>query len=259
MKQEIEVEPLTRTTRAGEVLKRRPEVEEQIREILELEPDALISRLKVGFKDPAFVKHEAVVFLIRKYRKAGDDHLVNDLTTILIARLTHPIEKRIGFIAANLKDECRDEVITNVFRPILDISHDRADYAQVSFWPWFENRVADAVDKYFRIQKKEADTESLTREDKDGEDEVPASGYNFRVGDISNEEHSALVKDALSLLKDNEREAFLLRHYWGLEIQNRDSSVLTISKHFGVTPRTIRNWLNSAEEKIARWRDHRGA
>jgi hypothetical protein len=42
----------------------------------------------------------------------------------------------------------------------------------------------------------------------------------------------------------------MLRHRDGMEIENKDPDVMTISKRFGRRPRTIRNWLRGAEEKL---------
>lgn len=259
MKQETEVEPLTRTTRAGEALNRRPEVEQQLREVLGLHPDSLRERLaQKDFRDPFYVKNECLVFLIRFRRKQGDEGAVNELATTLKERLTWPIEKRLIPVAENVRAECRDEAVWCVFAPILDVSSDSADYAQVSFGPWFDNRVIDAIKKFSRTQAKDARTESLTREDDEGEKDVP-TGRGFRVGDILPGEHALFIDDALSSLDDVERDAFLMRHYWQWEIESIDPKMPTISKHFGVTPRTIRNWLKSSEKKIAKWRDQRGS
>lgn len=259
MKQETEVEPLTRITRAGEALKRRPEVEQQLREVLGLDGDALRERLaQRDFGDPSYVKNECLVFMIRFRQKQGDEGAVNELATALKERLTRPIEKRLIPVAKNVRAECRDEAVWCVFAPILDVDSDSADYAQVSFGPWFDNRVIDAIKKFSRTQAKDARSESLTREDDEGEEDVP-TGKGLRVGDLLAEEHALVIDDALGALDDVEREAFLMRHYWQWEIESIDPKLPTISKHFGVTPRTIRNWLKSSERKIAKWRDQRGS
>jgi len=47
---------------------------------------------------------------------------------------------------------------------------------------------------------------------------------------------------------------FVLRHYEGWPIEDKDPSVPTISRHFQRTPRTIRNWMREAENVLAAWR-----
>lgn len=259
VKKAVEIEPLTKTSGVG-ALTRRPEVEAQISAMLQFDADYLLSRLAVSdYDDPDFVKNETVVFLIRYYRNDGDDELVNSLVTLLIARLTRPIERRIRFVAENLIDDCRGDVIFNVFRPILDLSSDEADYAQVSFGPWFVNRIIDIVRKYFTVQGRDAKTDSLTAEDGEDELELPDTGSSFRRESAKNLEQWDVIEKAVRDLTHNEKTAFLMRHFWGFEVENKNSAIPTISKHLGVTPRTIRNWLNSAEAKIARWREQQGA
>ena len=41
----------------------------------------------------------------------------------------------------------------------------------------------------------------------------------------------------------------------GWPVEDRDPNVPTISRYFGKTSRTIRNWLAQAEERLAAWRD----
>lgn len=261
MKQEVEVEPLTKMS-SGKLLERRPEVGAQIAEVLGLDLEALKSRVNGGdHNEPGYVKPEVVVYLIRHFRKIGEKATVESLTTTMITRLTRAINRRIQVIAENLRDDCFAEAISNIFTRIIDISTDRDDYAQVSFWPWFNNRVMDTVRRHFKVQEKDARTDSLTRDDEDDDDfddeDVPEDP-DFRPGDMPDKERELLVREALGLLTENERIVFLLRYIWGWKVESKDPGEPTISKRFGKTPKTIRNWLNSAEEKIAKWRDQRG-
>ena len=54
----------------------------------------------------------------------------------------------------------------------------------------------------------------------------------------------------LAKLNPQEREAYLMRHRDGMEIENQDPNVMTISKHFGRSSNTIRKWLKGAEQKL---------
>ena len=64
-----------------------------------------------------------------------------------------------------------------------------------------------------------------------------------------------LIQAAMSQLKEPLRSAYLLRHYYGWQIENQDPNVQTISWRFNKTPRTIRNWLNKAEKCLEAWRE----
>jgi len=64
----------------------------------------------------------------------------------------------------------------------------------------------------------------------------------------------ASIKMGLSSIKDPYRKAFVLRYYAGWPIKSNDPDEVTISSYFKVTPRTIQNWLDIAEEGLAKWR-----
>jgi DNA-directed RNA polymerase specialized sigma24 family protein len=129
----------------------------------------------------------------------------------------------------------------------------------VSFGLWVKYHILDIVDRYFAVARDERRTESLTRADDEADEEVQITAEEFRIADLRREEYAVFMTDALNTLNDKERKAYLMRHMWGWEIENNDPAVPTISGHFGVTPRTINNWLNSADGKLAKWRNQRGS
>ena len=65
---------------------------------------------------------------------------------------------------------------------------------------------------------------------------------------------NALIEAALSQLEEPIRSAYLLRYLEDWPIEDKDPAVQTISRHFGKTPRTIRNWLSKADEILEAWR-----
>lgn len=257
MKQEIEPEPLTRKAQSGQIYKRRVEVEAQIKDILTVTPDDLFGRLEVrDFDDASYIKNESLAFLVRYHRKLGDDDMVDRLVKVLIKRLKGQINKWIQVLPANLRLECFDEIVSDVITPIADLRDDRAEYAQVSFGPWFNGRAIAGIRKYFRTGRVGQKADG--RKPEDGfEAELPSEVKKFRVGEILPEEQTVLQREALSQLSDNERTAFLLKHLAQWEVENKDDSVLTISKYLGVTSRTVRYWLESAEKKLAEWGSER--
>ncbi|MGH9948051.1 MAG: hypothetical protein ACRD6X_12745 [Pyrinomonadaceae bacterium] len=258
--QDNELEPLTRTTRAGETLRRRFEVEEQIKEALALDAEALEQRLSVrDYWAAGFIKPEAIVYLIRRSLDACDEDSVNRLSTALVGQLTRMITGKVRILSPNLREDCHSEIVVRVFEEIVDLSTNRADYAQVSFGDWLEKRALDSIRKCWKENTQSQITDSLTSED-EGSDEDAAGpeGRDFRSSALRPEEYGLFIDKALSVLKDNEREAFIMRHFWEWEIENADPSIPTISTRFVKSARTIRNWLASADKKIKTWRDRRG-
>lgn len=260
MIQDNEVEPLTRATKAGGGLKRRPEVEAQIQEVLAIDGAALEQRLSIrDYQADGFIKPEVIVHLIRRSLALGDDDSVNRLSTALVGQLTRMVAGKVRILSPNLRDDCHSEIVLRVFADIVDLSTDRADYAQVSFGDWLEKRALDSIRKCWKENTQSQITDSLTSED-EGSDEDAAGpeGRDFRSRELRPEEYGLFIDKALRVLKDDEREAFIMRHFWEWEIENADPSIPTISTRFGKSARTIRNWLASADKKIKTWKDRRG-
>jgi len=259
VKNAVEIEHLTGTAGTGAVYQRLPEVEDQIREVLQVDRDELVVRLKISdYKDRAFVKNEAMVFLIRYYRKIGDDDLVNSLATILIERLAWPINKRIQLIRPNLIDECRDEAISNVFRPIIDLDRNSADFAQVRFWLWFDYRVGEAIEKYSRTGKRDAVSDSITPENDEDAFDLAGEASGFGIGELTPGEQRLANDAVLKTLSADDQQLYVMRHLWEWEIENQNDSIPTISKHFGVSSRTIHSRLKRIGQKLAEWKAERG-
>src|SRR5688572_1311185 len=132
VKQEVEIEPLTKMTIAGKPYTRRPEVEQQIREILPLARELLKERLKeADYSKPEYVKSECIANLVRHYWRLGDDDYVNDLTKVLTDRITGTIDRHISFVSPNRKDECRDEIVTSIIMPLINPKSNYADFAEI--------------------------------------------------------------------------------------------------------------------------------
>lgn len=62
------------------------------------------------------------------------------------------------------------------------------------------------------------------------------------------------IRDALSRIDEPYRSVFVLRHYFGWPTEDRFPNTRTISRHYGVDPRTIRNWLKKADQALEQWR-----
>jgi len=260
VKQEVEIEPLTKATTDGKVYTRRTEVEQQLRELLPLARDILTERLKeTDYEKPGYVKSECVAYLIRHSRRLGDDEALSDLAETITKRINHTIDRHISFVSPNRKQECHDEIITKIILPLVDLQTNSSDYAQINFGRWVKYHILDVVERYFSVSDKESRTDSLTSTEDDAEEEVPAESEEFRVSGLRPEEYSVFITDALNELSENERKTYLMRYRWEWEIENKNPAIPTISRHFGVTPRTINNWLNSAERKLSEWRNQRGS
>ena len=251
------LEPLTRRNADGNVYQRLAIVNRQIQDILELDPEELRSRLEV--RDEAasnFLKEESLVYLIRHYRKVGNRESLNDLSECLLTRCAKLIYGKLGGLGIDARDDGYAEVVEELFSKILDLDSNRGDFLQVRFWVVLQRITVQVFRKLVKQLKNEStsaydneDTDALARMGK----VVAAATKPYRSAESDVIENS-LTREALSQLEEPFRSAYLLRHYYEWPIEDKDPTVQTISRYFGKTSRTIRNWLAKAEESLEIWR-----
>lgn len=262
---EVTLEPLTRRNRNGTAYEREAWVERQIRSALDLPPEALRSRAGVSDREsPEYLSEESLVYLIRYLRRRAESQSVNDLTAALLRRLVSIVWKHLGSLGPEAVKEGESEVIDALFRRILDIDTDKADFLQVRFWVVIESLCVQAFQRQLRARKRTRSQVELSAlpgyDGPDAEQSDAATLTEEELQRVSVQPLPAARLDipfitlALSQLPENLRSAFLLRHYYEWPIEDADPTVPTISRHLNRTPRTIRTWLNEAERLLANWR-----
>ncbi len=235
-----------------ELYQRLPQVESQIREALALDRQTLIQRAnQKDYKADDYFQEECLVYLARKFIREGNYEQTEDITTALISRISKHVNGIVSYpLEASYVEDCFREVISEVFSQILDVESSRADYAEVRFWNWLDRRIFNVLRKFIRTQRKNNVTDSYDEPSENGK------GYNFKeppkyLRDKSiTPEQKTCISEGLQFLDERERQIYIMRYYWGIEIENQDSDVTTISKHFNVTPRAVRKWFEKAEKKL---------
>lgn len=249
------LDPLTRRSLNNEIYKRSPEVEAQILEALQLEESLLLDRVGISdFQASGYLKEEGVIYLIRRFKAEGKSELVNDLLNRFAQRIKLPIHKQISKIIHReyVEDACQD-VLIEAIQKITDLSSDKADFAQVRFKLWLDKVTLNTLRPHFKNQTQDRCSESDIEVNESRQSVLPSTEEAL----IDLETHKLLLKMAYRLLDDlseKERAAFLLRNFVGWEIENQDPSIMTISRYFDRSPRTISNWLRAAEDKLQRAR-----
>ena len=250
-------QPLTRRNANGEAYQRLPVVDRQIKEALGLDQEELRSRLEVRDEvSPAVLKEESLIYLIRHHHSAGNRELVNDLAECFLTRCATWIDGKLGGLRQDLREDGNASVVADLFARILDLTSDRGDFLQVRFWVVLERITVDV----FWKQVNQFDTESSGDDGQaavndlaqQGAVVVPtaSAGRSVESEAIDN----VLIEAALHQLEEPIRSAYILRHRRGWPIEDKDPAVQTISRHFGKTPRTIRNWLSNADKRLEAWR-----
>jgi len=243
------------------VYTRTPEVESQIREALSLDQTVLCERVAIErYTVPGFIKEECLVYLVRLFLREGEDELVSHLMNSLATRIARRVHSQaLASLHWSLVDDCSQNILMDVARRLTDMTTDKDDFAQTRFGLWLERVTYKALRPYRTNQKKtratQVDVEVIER----------SNGKKHRLHDdplspeqiLEQAETKRLRKqkadELLKKLDPDVREAYRLRHEEGMEIENGDPDVMTISKRFQRSPRTIRNWLKGAEERLQQW------
>jgi DNA-directed RNA polymerase specialized sigma24 family protein len=241
--------------------RREPAVEEQIRAALRSDPAALVERAAVRDQaSPVYLREECLVYLVREFALQGEAAHVATLSEALLGRCTRFIHGRLLVLGAQAAEDAYCEVVARLFDLILDVGSDRGDFLQVRFWVALEKMVISAFGRQVKEQartRRHVPLTALPGEDGD-EDEQHVAPGTLQAGEPrSAPDQALLVREALAALDEPYRTAVILRHYEGWPIEDRDPTVPTISRYFNKTPRTIRNWMATAEEALAAWRGER--
>ncbi|MGD1152743.1 MAG: hypothetical protein ABR911_07720 [Syntrophales bacterium] len=249
----IKLRPLKHRALDGSLYQRDQKVEEQIISVILLDASSVIKRAKIRSKgSPDFLKEEVIVYLIREYLIRQDKATVGALCEILFRRCSSYIKYKFLSLDDALSEQAFSEVIRDVMDPILDIKDNNGDYFQVRFWSGLRRKTIDAGRKYYTEQKKRAkktinDEEDMAIHDKIGE-EIQDTALSA--------EDIIFCRQALNILPEPIRTAFVLRYYHGWQIESDDPEMESISDYFGKTSRTIRHWLTQAHKILRKW--HRG-
>lgn len=263
------LEPLTHRNRAGKLYLRESDVERQILASFPLSCEELRQRTGISDRGSSdYLSEECLVYLARHYLRGRDERRVSHLCSALVRRTTRIIHKRLRSLGPEAVDEGYSQIVTQLFSKILDTSTDHADFFQVRFWCGL-NRLCIKV---FSIQLANIDRRRTEvpfsqipgYENDDDEAEPEMKSVRLSEDDkqrVSSSSGDKAIRDrdlahearriVFTHLDEPFRSAYMLRHYHGWPIEGQDPNVPTISRHFGKTPRTIRNWLDKAEEILA--------
>jgi DNA-directed RNA polymerase specialized sigma24 family protein len=231
-------------------------VERQLAEALAMDAPQLVQCAQVrDTSHAAFLDEEALVALIRFFQAEGDGRLVDDLARALLERATGFIRARLhGLRDAALEEQAYLDVVADLFDQVLDLGSDRGDFFQVRFWVALRTLAIGVARKYVTRQRRDRQTQSLDAPVGGG-----AEGEDGPMIDLPDPaipvDRRLAYREALHLIPEPQRIAFIMRYYEDWPIEDRDPTVPTISRHFNRSSRMIRYWLKEAEAILERWRE----
>jgi len=250
------VRPLTRHANTGSLYERSPEVEAQLRRVLALEETEVMKALQPDYKSDAHIKDEALCYLIRERLRDGRQESANAVTEVLLQRHAATIRRRIRLagIDERHREDCDGEITTRLLTELFDTDSDRSDFAQVRFGLYFEKLSNGVITRFRKTQQREQQAASAVYTQDDGAKEIDLLDTLADERALSAEER-AEMRDALAHLSKDLREVYTLRYFDGWQIESASTSEPSISRHLGVTSRTVRNRLREAEAILKRWRE----
>lgn len=241
-------------------MQRDPNVEREIVEVLVLNSQQVMDRARIERDSDGFLREETLVYLIRGYHLLGKPQIVDDLTKVLVARCQPIFLKRLSSFDDMAAQQLAGNVIGDMIEKLLDFDSARGDFLQVRFLQHIKLRTIDEFKKYTNSGPKGGKKpdqpptgvgSGITVEAKVA-DPLASKPQLAPVRDV---ERRAVGKDGLNAISDPRyKEAYILRHMHNWQIESDDLTKPTLSNYYGKTARTIRNWLQIAEQDLEAWR-----
>jgi RNA polymerase sigma factor (sigma-70 family) len=215
---------------------RTTEVEAQIRWIQSLRFAELCQRILE--KDPAgapLIKEEALVYLLRDFQRRGCAREAGLIAKTLLDRSFRKIaawvKRGLPGTADVHREQCVEEIQTQMW---VALQSDAAgcEFWEIAFWMCLKRRAMNCLDQSRRTAFAEVHP-TFTSDESDQEtnllDLMPDRGIEDVQARIE-------MQEALNRLPADQRQAV---HLFYIESWSQQQ----IAKQFGVSDRTIRNWL----------------
>ncbi|REJ76219.1 MAG: sigma-70 family RNA polymerase sigma factor [Acidobacteria bacterium] len=236
------IRPLTKRKKTGELYTRRPDVQEQLDGLDGRDFEELVPRLSIPKNGgPEHLFDETLVFLLREARRANDSEKCDLIYSHLSVRVERLVMKEARLTNLQNITDFRQSVHVRVLKKLLDISSDRGDFAEAMFGSFIAREAATERRKRWRVEHREQYDVEIDAPNEHGYDLDPVSFS-------TTPEQEAMILNALEKLPENYATAAVMRFRDEFQIDSKDPDEPTIAKHFGVSGRTINNWLRKAVE-----------
>ncbi|CAN5643856.1 hypothetical protein BH20ACI4_BH20ACI4_07870 [soil metagenome] len=229
---------------------RQPEIENQIKEVLQISKTELAARLAIeNFRSPDYLKGEILVCLLDLAR-VENQPLIYDSVADKLARIGNKIIRKLlrgkGF-DENFVEEAVGEIIVEMFVQILGRAEKSYDFWEVCFYNSLEKLTNNYLRKHGAKAKSTDTFSDLSNAENENEFDFESNLPNFENLTI---EKRFEVKEILTKLSEEDRKIFIFFHAG-------DWTQAEIAQFFGVTARTIRNRLTQIDEFLKDFRPER--
>ncbi len=232
------IKPLTKKTQDGELYFRRTDAQLQIQKISSFSEREIAAMLKskAARGEPEYLLDETLCYLLREAKINGIRTLIESICLELNSRIWKLLLKfRGGFKNREDFEDFGQQVGLVVFKKLNDVESNAADFAQVQFGK-FVIALAKTIEKRkLAAIMREKELFSLPRDD----DEDRNMLENFADGGTLSADSLMVLAEGIGKLSPDQKllAAMLLDGY---KIESKDVLELTISRHLGITSRTVR-------------------
>ena len=235
------VEPLSRTTRSGEALRRPARIEAEIAIALELDPDEIVDLATTESGAEDRMSAECIVYLIRRDLRSGSRQLAECLTPVLLRRCEGGLRGSVRGFSPAAAAEVREEILGRLAVSLAEPGNS-ADFMEVRFALALKRL---RIDVCRRQRRRERGLVTLDQPDHDsGRSEIE------RLPVAARQEDLLLLRQALASLTAEERKVLVLHKLAGIPLSSAAPRAATLVSLLRRSERTIRNRLRSAEAKL---------
>ena len=227
---------------------REPQVEAQVQRLLHTPQSAFWREARQpDRKSTEWVQEETLVCMLRIWNRSAnraDKENAWQIADLLLERSARFVHQHVSCwrLSPQHVDDCKRDIQVQMLQDLFNDSRG-CEFWEVRFWLCLKRRLLNIVQKYRGMAQAEFAPAPL--EDEEGH----ATDYFERVadGETLSAQERVEVREALRVLPEQERKAFVLYHY-------EDWSQEQIAETLQVTDRTVRNLLSRAQKRLEEWR-----
>jgi hypothetical protein len=247
-------QPLTKRKKNGEFYTRPPSVEANVDGALREDAAGIRRWLFVTHaNDVNYLKSECLVHLARELTRRGETELRNAVVMALLVRCDAILKSKIDAAQVPNADEQREQILQE-FALLLagdgaDENPDELDFFECKFNAAFRTfridnlRRSKRADSHTRLPTDASDTENEVRMNRDVPSCRGEQGDGLRRAEL------------LDRFPPKIREAVILCHEMGYDIESEDPEKITAAKLCEVSGRTIRDRLKKAKEILSQFNE----
>ncbi len=252
------VDPLTRTTRDGDVLQRPARIQAEIAGALKLSPGEILARATadsaIEVVSEEGMSEECMVHLIRRDLRARTSgkasptgRLAEDLMPLLLERCDRGLKGAVRGFPPSAASEIREEVLGRLAVSLAGPGNE-ADFLEVRFALALKRLRIDVCRRERRRLQGLVALEDVAAGS--APDDSEAAAIDLAPPSPPNQEDRLLIRQALASLTAEERKVLVLHKFAGVPLSSNVAASATLVGLLGRSERTLRNRLRSAEAKL---------